>query len=397
MTTFDPGIEAQKLRDHLASHDKPISFLFGAGTSAAVRGTDGEPLIPAVSVLTERCATSVQATGAPFDEAWARAVDALPADRRTIEDVLSSIRQMRAAVLPGDRLAGLDSDQLRRLEREVQRAISREVRPDAGRVPQALPHQALGRWIQRTDRASAVEIFTANYDTLIERGLEREWVPVFDGFVGARRPFFSPASLAREAMSPGRRWTRLWKIHGSVTWSLERDGEGAERIVRGEERETGELILPSLLKYDESRKQPYVAILDRLRRVLSDREDAILVTAGYSFGDQHVNEVIFEALAANPRLHVFALCFGDPPAASQLVIAAKRRSNLLVYGRAGAIVGSRQGSWLLADPDAHGTRLDGLFSLDARASAGGPTSCRCELGDFNVLCRLLDAIAGADA
>ena len=55
--------DAQKtladLRDHLARHDKPIAFFFGAGTSCAVRvasppeNTQTQPLIPVVSGLTE--------------------------------------------------------------------------------------------------------------------------------------------------------------------------------------------------------------------------------------------------------------------------------------------------------------------------------------------------------
>src|SRR3954451_2575838 len=102
--TFDPATETQKLRDHLASHDKPIAFLFGAGTSAAVRGKDGNPLVPAIAELTRRCAAAAESLGDPYKGAWEAIVTSLPADRRTIEDILSAIRQMRAAILPGDKL-----------------------------------------------------------------------------------------------------------------------------------------------------------------------------------------------------------------------------------------------------------------------------------------------------
>jgi hypothetical protein len=257
-----------------------------------------------------------------------------------------------------------------------------------------LPHKALARWIRRIDRPLPVEIFTTNYDTLFERALEQDWVPIFDGFVGAHRPFFSPASLARDPMAPGRRWTRLWKVHGSVTWS---SAGGDSRIVRGEEQESGELILPSLLKYDESRKQPYLAMMDRLRRFLTEREDAILVAAGYSFGDQHINEVIFEALEGNRRLHVFALCFDQPAADSELEIAARRHGNILVFGLERAIVGSREGSWALRDPTT-ATRLNGIFDIHGTgsAAAGAPATGRLRLGDFNVLCTLFDRVAGSD-
>jgi hypothetical protein len=343
---FDPLAEVQKLRDHLASHDKPIAFLFGAGTSAGVRGADGKPLVPAVAELTKRCRLAVEGLGGPFADAWKRIVTGLPADHRTIEDVLSAVRTMRIVVSGSDQLAGLGPDELKTLETELQKTISREARPEASRFPTKLPHAALGRWLRRIERSLPVEIFTTNYDTVIERALEEEWVPVFDGFIGAHRPFFSAASLAREAMAPGRRWTRLWKIHGSVTWTSV-GSPNDTRILRGPETESGELILPSLLKYDESRKQPYVAMMDRLGRVLTEREDAILVACGYSFSDQHINEVIFESLEANPRLHAFALCHSDPAAASELVRAARRHGNILVLGRrrASSAVGRASGDW----------------------------------------------------
>jgi hypothetical protein len=380
----------------LASHDKPIAFLFGAGTSASVEGTDGDPLVPAIAELTRRCAADAEALGDRYKEAWAAIVDSLPDDRRTIEDILSVIRQMRAAILPGNELAGLEAEGLETLAVQVQRAISREARPAVTRFPDALPQTELARWIGRIDRSSPVEIFTTNYDTLFERALEGEWIPIFDGFVGAYRPFFSPASLTREPMAPGRRWTRLWKIHGSVTWSIAQAAD-SERIVRGEEQESGELILPSLRKYEESRKQPYVAMMDRLRRVLGEREDAILVSCGYAFRDQHINEVIFDALDANPRLHVFALCHSDPPADSPLLKAARARPSILVFGRTMAVVGAREGTWELQDPALHPTRLDGIFEKTGTGAGGATITGDLKLGDFKALCGLLNQISGRDA
>lgn len=392
--TFDPANEAQKLRDHLASHDKPIAFLFGAGTSAAVSGTDGKALVPAVFELTERCKIAAAALGPDHVEAWEKIVEGLPTTQRTIEDILSAVRRMRAAVFDADTLAGLSPNQLKVLEETIQQSISREVRPDAARMPTTLPHHKLGKWIRRVDRSSAVEIFTVNYDTLLERALEDEWVPVFDGFIGAHRPFFSSASLTREPMAPGRRWTRLWKIHGSVTWTLDESVAGGSRIIRGEEHDSGELILPSLLKYDESRKQPYVAMIDRLRRQLSEREDAILITAGYSFGDQHINEVIFEALDANPRLHVFALCFADPDSSSELRREALRRRNITVLAPRYVLVGGQEGTWSLSDPATDSIRVAGFFTPDSDGAV--PAVGTLSLGNFVVLCELLDQIAGAD-
>lgn len=39
-------------------------------------------------------------------------------------------------------------------------------------------------------------------------------------------------------------------------------------------------------------------MLDRFARVLTGREDTLLVVVGYSFGDEHLNAVIFELACA---------------------------------------------------------------------------------------------------
>lgn len=61
MPTHDPRREIEKLRDHLASHDKALMFLFGAGTSCAVTGTDGTALVPARDKLIT-VGTTIEAT-----------------------------------------------------------------------------------------------------------------------------------------------------------------------------------------------------------------------------------------------------------------------------------------------------------------------------------------------
>jgi hypothetical protein len=390
---FDPDVEVGKLIDQLASHEKPVAFLFGAGTSASVEATDGYPLVPAVAALTKTCLDAVTSVGEPYVEAWKLIWNGLSPGEDNIEGLLSTVRKMQAAITATDNLVGLTADQLDELGDIIQRTISQQVRPEEGRFPHTLPHASLARWIRRIDRHAAVEIFTTNYDTLLERSLEADEVPIFDGFVGSREPYFAPSSLTREGMAPGRAWTRLWKLHGSVTWTLSRSSAGV-RVVRGTESATGELILPSLLKYDESRKQPYLAMLDRLGRVLNSPQDFILVAAGFGFGDQHINEVIFEALDANPRMHVVALSYGDIDVLHPLYEPAQRHSNLLVFGPNGAIVGGREGTWRRGNSHTGVTaRLPEIFTPDSSDEAEGSL----RLGDFNAFCALLENISMINA
>ncbi len=75
----DPRRVAELLRDHLASHDRRLAFLFGAGVSPSINIAPPpapgehptyEPLIPAVDQLTDICREKVVAMGPDFQTAW---------------------------------------------------------------------------------------------------------------------------------------------------------------------------------------------------------------------------------------------------------------------------------------------------------------------------------------
>jgi hypothetical protein len=386
------------LRDHLARHDKPIAFFFGAGTSCSVTvlmggGGKGPPLIPAVPGLTAACKKDGDDLGEKYAKAWA-SIEAHCKDAKQdphVENVLSRLRMMLNAIGKDDTLSGLKTDELKKLEECVRKTIARLVTPNL-EGPVDFPHRKFARWLAKTSRRACVEIFTVNYDVLVEHALESERVPVFDGFVGSYRPFFHPDSLRRVETAPGANWTRLWKMHGSVTWRrIEQDGRG--RVVRGEPDPAGEMILPSFQKYDESRQQPYAAFTDRLTRFL-EQDDALLIVAGFSFGDEHINNLIFGALENRPRTHVYALQFEELPEDSILIKRAYQRSNLIVVGPKTGIIGGRRGKWTAADSPSF---MDGVFELKDEADAGGGAAKLktglMKIGDFANFCHFLESMA----
>ena len=89
---------------------------------------------------------------------------------------------MMSAVSGTDTLAGLGKEEIEQLEGTVRRTIASVVTPDLQKIYGGFPHRKFARWLLRSARKVPVEIFTVNYDVLIEHALELERVPVFDGF-----------------------------------------------------------------------------------------------------------------------------------------------------------------------------------------------------------------------
>lgn len=391
------------LRDHLALHDRPVSFLFGAGTSAAVNvaplrpdgSRDGyRPLIPAVDGLTALCRDAAASHGANFALAW----DALATECTArgsaphIESILSRVQAKILALGAGDILQGLKADDWATLETSIRATIGKAACPAEATIPEDLPHHLFAQWLRHIARRHPVEIFTTNYDILFERSLDRLRVPHFDGFIGSVSPFFSSEAIENDDLLPGAGWARVWKLHGSVNWSLTGPA-GNQSITRAAATTAGEMVLPSDRKYDKSRKQPYRALMDRLARVLA-RPDALLVGAGFSFGDQHINAVLFDVLDNYPKTHVISLMYSPISDTSPIVQAALTRPNLMVLGANAAVIGTRFLEWAPfgADMDSSDPRLGGIVGgTGTHLSAG--TTPRLLAGDFAAFAAFLNSMA----
>lgn len=399
MATHDPRKAVELLRNHLATHDQHLVFLFGAGTSCAVLDPASKtPLIPAVEALTKDCGDSLTKASTEYANAWVaigEECDSLLLSQN-IETILSRVRAKLSAMGPKDSSLGLSRDKLVDFEKLICDEIAKKVSPAEASIPNDIAHDHFAQWLRRIRRKSPAEVFTTNYDILIERSLEKAQVPVFDGFSGSHRPFFNAECFEDDSQMPPREWIRLWKLHGSINWVAVADGV-RRRIVRDSSAAHGEMILPSHLKYDESRKLPYQALMDRLRSSLR-QPGALLVTCGYSFSDQHINAIVLDALENQPLTHVISLQYGDVDATSELAEMAKRCANFLVLGRGAAVIQGAWGGWQLTTPiDSHtGTFMNIAFEPDDSTKASGG---KLKLGDFNVFCQFLGTmeIAGGVA
>lgn len=294
---------------------------------------------------------------------------------RNLEEILTRLRIIYEAVSNTEQtLDGLSAQQARALDREICRMIATVLTTTAIDFTH---HDRFARWTGRTQYDRPIEIATSNYDVLVERALERVGTPYFDGFVGTFSGEFRGDLVDDETAQPElrlpSRWVRVWKLHGSVSWTNEvRDGRNA--IVR-----TGSpalpdpdrvvAIYPSFQKYEESRRLPFVALADRFRRSLAIPE-TIVITCGYSFGDQHINELLFDAARHYPRSEVTATFFNQIP--QDVIDRALELPNLTALGAQTAVIASKQDGWEPPQDPAEWWQ-DNRFAL----------------GDFRVLAALL--------
>lgn len=336
---YDPVRQAGYIQQCLSQNKRPIGFFLAAGCSMAVLDEAGEPLIPNIEALTKIVAAKM--TQSPAGKDFAIVLKNLKTDGNkspNIEEILTHIRGLNEVAGQGE-ARGLKTAQLDGLDAEVCGEIVAAVTRDLPGT--ATPFHRLAAWVKGTTRDSAVEIFTTNYDLLIEQGLETHRVPYFDGFVGGRRPFFDSYAIEEDVLPP--RWARLSKLHGSVNWR--QTEQGTPYRCEGETENRRYMIYPSHLKYDESRRMPYLAMLDRLRQFLR-MPSAVLVVCGYSFGDKHLNTSLVDGLQGNPRAMMFGLGF-DPldkyPGAVEL---AETCGNFSFLARDKAVIGTRTAAWL---------------------------------------------------
>ena len=334
------------LRQILSQGRKRIGILIGAGAPTAIRVDDdnritedgGHPLIPDVAGLTDAVVSALHENDRKIMEILKNEI----VEPVNIEDILTKIRRLAQAI-GSSTVHGLNGNQYEELGQRICKQIGKEVN---SRLPDAPnPFSELVSWISGTQREHSIEVFTPNYDLLLEEAFERVRVAYFDGFTGSHSPFFDPASVSSDELPA--RWSRLWKLHGSLGWKISENSENT--VIRTGQRDATELIYPDHLKYDQITRLPYSALFERLRRFLTT-PDTLLMCSGFSFLDAHICAVLDEALAANAHTAILAFQYRTLEDEKSAIKLASSRPNMSVYARDGAIISGVAGRWQPGQP-----------------------------------------------
>jgi len=186
----------------------------------------------------------------------------------------------------------------------------------------------LKKIISRDSKLDKPNFFTLNYDLLLEKSAEQLGLFVNNGFWGFYDRFFMPSSYQIdihlkniEGSKRIRTGIRLFKLHGSLSWNSDASkppyGISEKQIpingnnqIEYKDVASEIIIYPVQSKKKHSLDLPYSELFRQLVERLNNR-NSVLIVIGYSFLDEHVNDIILNALA-NPDFNLLVFSFEKP-------------------------------------------------------------------------------------
>lgn len=206
--------------------------------------------------------------------------------------------------------------------------------PAKGRLAEGYLISFLMSFASRLPSRERLNIFTTNYDRLIEYGCDQAGIRIIDRFVGMLSPIFraSRINVDMHYNPPGIRGeprylegvARLFKLHGSLDWRSER-GEilrhgmafGDPDHVLPENLYDSLMIYPNAAKDMETLNYPYAELFRDFAASIC-RPNAALVVYGFSFGDDHINRTIKDMLKI-PSTHLVIIARSLTPRMREMI------------------------------------------------------------------------------
>jgi hypothetical protein len=322
-----------------------VAFLLGAGCSSMMKDGTERGIATMAPLAAEFCAAAASVNGPVPAKPWAfSATDvsclaghglALAGDcTRNLERLMETLYALRFVLSRSDD-AG-DDDEVATIDgmiAKVQAFLWERCTAGAfanGDASVLSLYESFYRRLVLRDRSLPRPwIFTTNYDLFSERAMDRLGLPYSNGFSGVVERRFNPATfryaLAEQLDISNRKWSAvdgfvyLCKLHGSISWTEDDHGLFPIRETWPQTAPSKVMIFPTPAKQNSSLGSPYSDLFREFQSRIV-REQSVLMTMGYAFGDEHLNNIIYQALTIPTfRLIVFA----DPDSGGDI---AKLRS-----------------------------------------------------------------------
>ncbi len=304
-----------QLKDELQEHldNGSISWLLGAGISIPAG-------IPAIGVLTEQVKKRLNGKSKEIlislNTDLCDNKDVAPP---TIETILNHLVDHLAIAKRGSLAVskigdnGFNREELEEAYQEIVKNIACIVKNGTNVKPSEINidhHRDFVKAIFSIKKGKSYSepshLFTLNYDTLIEDALALEEISYWDGFEGGAVAF-RIHKYGDEIIE--KKQAILVKLHGSIDWTTNEKGA----IVRTREEfsyikseQKPVIIYPQANKYISTQKDPFSSQFELFRKKLFNTKT--LVVCGYSFGDDHINEIIESSM---DKTELTLLVFSD--------------------------------------------------------------------------------------
>lgn len=218
-------------------------------------------------------------------------------------------------------------------DRDLKRIKEKGLEAEFNRNKYLFHEKFLKSLMQRPLNLQRANIFTSNYDLAFEYAFDNLGIKYIDGFSGFHHRYFKPETFNYDIFYPGsttagkvqriEKVVRYFKMHGSISWVS--DGERTPSNAYGIEEMPIELIkrkaadkeddfdygnlmiYPTAVKKSYTLDLPYSELFRHFAYCISQPQ-SVLFTVGYSFSDEHFNDIIYQALS-NPSFTLVIIDF----------------------------------------------------------------------------------------
>lgn len=291
---------------------KNVCFLFGAGTSASA--------IPSMKKLYKIISKNIEETASePLKDKFKSIVESTGTNLEQILGVLYSGRSYYSGLKGKEKLEEFCCTKLIKLiEKEIFKNINIKFNTQEQLDLLEIYKKFYQKIAFRNKDLSRISVFTTNNDLYNERALDDLNIHYINGFSGGIRKFFNPSmfnytyskrmDVGIDKYEPVENMVYLYKIHGSVNWIDKRETEGRffsieESFEHCTSEDNNILIYPTPTKQNKSLGAPYVDLFREFQHRLLEA-NTVLFVMGYGFNDEHVNDIIYRALATNTTFNV---------------------------------------------------------------------------------------------
>ena len=311
--TVEAGINKVSHKISELMNIKNVHFLLGAGASAGA--------IPTMSNMLDKIKAEAQL---PENTQLTSVLDKLiTSTSNNLEQILGLLYSNQAYLNGIGESDVINSHLIKIIEKNIFESVNINMSSDEAKKSLEIYKGFYHKLSLRNKDLSRINIFTTNYDLLSETALDHFNINFNNGFGGGLTRVFNPARFSYtfsrkldanlEKYEPLENLVYLYKLHGSISWIESQDNSyfniqevAIDHAYQSEEENI--LIYPTPLKQNKSLGSPYTDLIREFQVKLL-LPHSVLVVIGYSFNDEHINNVIYQTLASNSSISV--VVFGD--------------------------------------------------------------------------------------